>query len=56
MERFEIIRENGLDGALREAIVIRDRVTGVNYLCVWGVDGRSGLTALVDKDGKPAVT
>ena len=43
------------DEFLLEAVVLRDKQTGVMYL--WGNHGNgSGLTPLLDKDGKPMTT
>lgn len=43
------------DEYLLEAVVLRDKQTGVMYL--WGKKGNSaGLTPLLDKDGKPMTT
>ena len=50
--RFEVILSegNGLTGPSRK--ILRDTVTGVQYLFVQ--DGYAGgLTPLLDKDGKP---
>lgn len=50
--RFEVILSegNGLTGPARK--ILRDTVTGVQYLFVQ--DGYAGgLTPLLDKDGKP---
>jgi hypothetical protein len=56
-DRFEVVLEEW-DGA-SGATIFRDKVTGVNYLLIHGGNpdnGISGLTVLVDKDGKPVVT
>lgn len=43
------------DEFLLTAIVLRDKQTGVMYL--WGNHGKgSGLTPLLDKEGKPMTT
>lgn len=43
------------DEFLLEAVVLRDKQTGVMYL--WGKNGNgAGLTLLLDKDGKPMTT
>lgn len=43
------------DEYVLEAVVLRDKQTGVMYL--WGKNGNSaGLTPLLDKDGKPMTT
>ena len=43
------------EGNLTGFRVIKDTETGVNYLFVW--DGPAGgLTALLDKDGKPVIS
>lgn len=50
-KRFEKISEESVGGNIY-AQVLRDRTTGVLYLCTnWG--SGTGLTVLVDKDGKP---
>ena len=44
-----------MGGFLKEAIVIVDSQTGVNYLLVsYGYTG--GLTPLLDENGRPIVT
>ena len=35
--------------------VVVDTVTGVNYLFTMGINGTSGLTPLLDAEGKPVV-
>lgn len=35
--------------------VVVDRQTGVEYICVHGSNGYSGLTPLLDKSGKPVI-
>ena len=43
------------DEYVLEAVVLRDKQTGVMYL--WGKNGNcAGLTPLLDKDGKPMTT
>lgn len=52
MKRF-VWRES--EGFLKEARIIVDTETGVNYLFVHeGYSG--GITPLLDRDGKPVVT
>jgi len=50
--RFEVIltEGNGLTAPTR--VILRDTVTGVQYLFVQGGNA-GGLTPLLDKDGKP---
>ena len=50
--RFEVIltEGNGLTAPTR--VILRDTVTGVQYLFVQG-GSAGGLTPLLDKDGKP---
>ena len=36
--------------------IIRDKVTGVNYIVTMSNNAAGGITVLVDKDGKPIVT
>ena len=63
-DRFEIIHRGVCDlltergfgtGSKLHTAIIRDKVTGVNYLQA-GTDSSRGLTVLLDKDGKPVVT
>ncbi|MCL2487175.1 MAG: DUF6440 family protein [Oscillospiraceae bacterium] len=51
--RFEIVLRESL-GLTHYAVIIRDRVTGVLYLQTI-LNGASGLTPLLDGDGKPIV-
>ena len=52
-ERFKIVYEQGNMSSRLKIIV--DIETGINYLS--NVDGYSGgITALLDKDGKPVVS
>lgn len=52
-KRFEIMLEEGL-GLTKQAIILRDKDTGVQYLFfMTGYGG--GLTPLLDQDGKPVV-
>jgi len=54
--RFRKLREENLSGNDNEkAAILVDRETGVNYLWIQSPTG-SGLTLLVDKDGRPVVT
>ena len=54
--RFRKLREENLSGNDNEkATILVDRDTGVNYLWIQSPTG-SGLTLLVDKDGRPVVT
>ena len=49
MERFVIVhREDGIK-------IYKDTVTGVLYLFVYQAGGHSGLTPLLDSNGKPIV-
>lgn len=52
-KRFEMISKNGL-GLSREAVILRDKETGVHYLFVASGYG-GGLTPLLSADGKPVV-
>ena len=53
-ERFKVQESEGVVN-VRQLIV--DAETGVNYLLASSsMTGGSGLTVLVDKDGKPVVT
>ncbi|MCC8023654.1 MAG: DUF6440 family protein [Clostridiales bacterium] len=49
-ERFLVEKRQGITQ------VIVDRKTGVNYLYVRDGYGGSGLTVLVDREGKPVIT
>jgi hypothetical protein len=54
-KRFEHIlyeRVESSDGAMF-CHIIKDKVTGVLYLASYNASGISGLTVMVDKDGKP---
>ena len=53
-KRF-VWRDKEMKGICREADVIIDTETGVNYLLVVYGNG-AGLTPLIDEDGKPIVT
>ena len=53
-KRFEVIQSQG-SGFFNFYQVIVDKQTGVNYLCVKTGYG-SGLTPLLDENGKPVVT
>ena len=53
--RFEVVYEQYEQNILTATKIFVDKETGVNYL--WHFEGnRSGLTVLLDKDGKPVVT
>jgi len=52
-KRFEIVL-NESTKALTGTMVLRDKYTGVHYLFVASGYG-GGLTALLDKDGKPVI-
>jgi len=54
LKRF-VWKESETKGILKEASVIVDTTTGVNYLFVEHGYG-AGLTVLVDENGKPLVT
>ena len=54
MKRF-VWRDREMKGICREADVIVDTQTGVNYLLVAYGNG-AGLTPLIDENGKPIVT
>ncbi len=54
MKRF-VWRDREMKGICREADVIVDTQTGVNYLLVAYGSG-AGLTPLIDENGKPIVT
>jgi len=56
MNRFECILLEQRLNPHSSCDILRDTTTGVNYLFVHGVNGISGLTPLLDKDGKPIVT
>lgn len=53
-KRF-VWREKEMKGICREADVIVDTETGVNYLFVVYGNG-AGLTPLIDENGRPIVT
>lgn len=51
-KRFEVVHKEGTFSGFK---VIIDKETGVNYLFSW--DGYAGgLTALLDREGKPVIT
>lgn len=52
-DRFDIKEKEGVS-LMTDAIIIVDKVTGVNYLYVCRGYG-GGLTPLLDSDGKPIV-
>ena len=53
--RFKVTYSEGSRSSTERIVIYVDKVTGVNYLfCRDGYGG--GLTALLDKDGKPVVT
>ena len=53
-ERFVVVHKQS-DGLAAQTKILVDTATGVSYL--WHRDGYAGgLTALVDKDGKPVIT
>lgn len=54
LKRF-VWRDREVKGILGEANVIVDTETGVNYLVVTYCNG-TGLTPLIDENGKPIVT
>lgn len=51
-KRFEVIKKEHISGGIIKIIV--DRETGVHYLVGSGL-GVSGMTPLLDKDGKVVV-
>ena len=51
--RFKTLFETCEDGEMVRVYV--EKKTGVQYLFVRGGGGEGGLTALVDKDGKPLI-
>lgn len=53
-KRFEF-KEPEKGTILTDALIIVDKITGVNYLMVRSGYG-AGLTPLIDADGKPIVT
>ena len=53
-KRF-VWRDKEMKGICREADVIVDTETGVNYLFVVYGNG-AGLTPLIDENGKPVIT
>lgn len=53
-DRFDI-KEKESVSFLTDAVVIVDKVTGVNYLFVHRGYG-GGLTPLLDSEGKPIIT
>lgn len=50
--RFEVILSEGNGLTAPTRVILRDTVTGVQYLFVQGGNA-GGLTPLLDKDGKP---
>ena len=52
-KRFEKVYSQGVVGSGVE--IWQDRETGVQYLRCWG-SGGGGLTPLLDREGRPAVT
>jgi hypothetical protein len=54
LKRF-VWRDREMKGLCKEASIIVDTVTGVNYLLVAYGSG-AGLTPLIDENGKPIVT
>lgn len=54
LKRF-VWRDKEMKGICREADVIVDTETGVNYLFVVYGHG-AGLTPLIDENGKPVIT
>ena len=52
-KRFVIKEEQGLSWGSVQVVV--DTITGVNYLFTMGINGTSGLTPLLDAEGKPVV-
>lgn len=54
LKRF-VWQDKEMKGLCREADVIVDTETGVNYLLVVFGNG-AGLTPLIDENGKPIVT
>ena len=51
-ERFEIIYKQGV---INQTKILRDRLTGVNY--IFHCEGNAaGLTVLLDHEGKPVIT
>jgi hypothetical protein len=53
-KRF-VWRDREMKGLCKEASIIVDTMTGVNYLLV-GYGNGAGLTPLIDENGKPIVT
>lgn len=53
-DRFDIKEKESVN-LLTDAVVIVDKVTGVNYLFVHRGYG-GGLTPLLDSEGKPIIT
>ena len=51
-DRFIIIHKNRLEGLTKEANIVLDKITGVQYLLSTTPNGM-GLTVLVDQNGKP---
>ena len=52
-KRFVIKEEQGLGwGSVQGAVAT---VTGLNYLFTMGINGNSGLTPLLDAEGKPVI-
>lgn len=54
-KRFVVTYEEGNAVFGKEYVVFVDRLTGINYLSCGNAYG-TGLTVLLDKDGKPVVT
>lgn len=53
-KRFEIVHKQ--TGWSLETLIIRDTVTGVNYLVMKNGNQVQGITPLLDSDGKPVIT
>ena len=51
--RFEIVEKQAV-GFSREALILMDKVTGVQYL-YFGSGYGGGMTPLLDRDGKPII-
>ena len=51
--RFEILSRENLNYI--DALILRDRITGVLYLQTHYIDKLGGLTPLLDKEGKPVI-
>ncbi len=52
-KRFEVIYKQDV-GMTTTVRILRDRETGVEYLCTWFGQG-GGLTPLLEADGRPVV-